>query len=424
MASAASARGLDRLPQGGVLRLALPLSIDELDPHVTDDPASALFCAALVDPLYASDARGRPYAALADSLPVPTGATTLRIELRPGLVTASGKPLTAKDVLASLARARRGAAGPLLAPFGKPRAVPGAPLAVEFDGRDGAALAWALSSPATAIVPARFDPRDPDGTGAFRATRTPNGFGLLRNERAARGPAFLDRIDVARSPDLGSALRAFEAGSLDVGFLGAGLHRKRQGSMTLQTAPAGFVILRTGGPLRAWGAPGVAARLVEGIPRDRFAHLGLVPPGGGVTGRDNDGWGGPTTELLVDAGVPYLVEIARVAAAELSRPGHEVTILPLPRKELRRRIAVDAYGLSLDFVRTLGPTPRHTLLALLHAGDPALAERPPSLDVVEPHALSRTLPLAVLGDFSMRGAAVTAFQGLGDWDLGAVWFAT
>jgi hypothetical protein len=299
--------------------------------------------------------------------------------------------------------------------------VRGRALELELEGSDPDALALALASPTAAIVPARFSPSEPDGTGAFRASRTPSGLVLERNERAARGPAFLDRIEITRARDLAGPLRAFESGALDVGFLGAGLHRKRQDSEPLAPPPAGFVVLRTGRDGRAWGAPGVAARLVEEIPRERFGHLGLSIPGGATSRTTSGGWGGPSADLLVDEGSPYLLEVARALAAELGRPTHELRPLPLPHAELRKRVDAESFVLALDFVRALGPTPQHTLLALLQAGNPRLAEKPPAVTNVDPHSLSRTLPLAVLGDLAVRGAAAAAFRGLGDWDLGAVW---
>ncbi|HVW30428.1 MAG TPA: hypothetical protein VHC69_33960, partial [Polyangiaceae bacterium] len=133
------ARALSRKPYGGILRFELPLSLDGIDPHSAEDPASALFAPAIADPLFAVDATGRPYPALAASLPEPSAAGA-RVVLRPGLVTAGGAALAARDVVASLERARRGGGRATLAAYGAFRAVHGAPLAVDVEGATPDAL--------------------------------------------------------------------------------------------------------------------------------------------------------------------------------------------------------------------------------------------------------------------------------------------
>jgi peptide/nickel transport system substrate-binding protein len=412
---AALSRGLSRRPYGGVLRLELPLSMAEIDPHANDDPFGAAFAHAVADPLFAWDATGRPYPALAAGLPEATDAGA-RVVLRPGLVTARGAKLTARDVVASLERARSRGARALFARFGAVHAVRGDPLAVVVEGASPGALADALASPCTAIVPRTFNPAEPDGTGAFRAARGKDGVVFERNEVAARGPSFLDRVEVKRATDLGSGLRAFEAGDAEVGFLGAGLHGRRAGAVDFHTQSFGWVVLRTGPLAGAWGAPGVAARLVGGIDPGRFSHLGLSPSGGGAPAS----WGGPAAELLVDDASAYAVEIAGVVAASLSAPGHEIRPSRLPHAELRRRRSEGKYALAVDFVRRLGPSKEAALASLLSGADPALADKPPHFSSVDTAAVTRTLPLAVLGEFTFAGARTQDVRSLEQWDLGGV----
>jgi peptide/nickel transport system substrate-binding protein len=413
--SAGVARALSRKPYGGVLRLELPLSLEGVDPHAADDPASALLAPAVADPLFAVDANGRPYPALAASLPEPSSAGA-RVMLRPGLVTARGAALGARDVIASLERARRSGARAVLAPYGAFRTVGGAPLGVDVEGATPDTLAMSLASPLTAIVPRSFRTTDPDGTGAFRAVVAQDSVTLERNERAARGPAYLDRIEVRRASDLASGLRAFEAGDADIGFLGAGLHRRRALAVDFRTDPVGFVVLRTGALAGTWGAPGVAARLVAGLDPSRFSHLGLSPRGGSTPAP----WGGASADLLVDEGAPYLVEIARVVAAALTGGGHEIRPAPLPERDLRARRDEGKYVLAVDFVRRLGPGKDAGLLSLLAGADPKLADRPPRFAGQSEDSLTRTLPLAVLGELALGGARAPSFSGIEQWDLGAV----
>jgi peptide/nickel transport system substrate-binding protein len=412
------ARALSRKPYGGTLRLMLPLSLDAVDPHTADDPGSALLAPAIADPLFAMDASGRPYPALAASLPEPSPAGA-RVVLRAGLVTARGAVLGARDVVASLERARRAGGHAVLSPYGAFRAARDAPLAVDVEGATPDTLAVSLASPLTAIVPRAFKPTDPDGTGAFRAAVAPGGVTLERNDRAARGPSYLDRIEVRRAPDLASGLRAFESGDADVGFLGAGLHRRRALAVDFRTDPVGFVVLRTGALAGAWGAPGVAARLVSGLDPGRFSHLGLSPRGGGSAVP----WGGAPAELLVDEGAPYLVEIARVVATALSASGHEIRPVPLSQHDLRARRDDGKYALAVDFVRLFGSGKDARLLSLLAGADPKLADRPPRFAGLSEDSLTRTLPLAVLGELAVAGARAPSWSGIDQWDLGAV-FAT
>jgi hypothetical protein len=122
----------------------------------------------------------------------------------------------------------------------------------------------------------------------------------------------------------------------------------------------------------------------------------------------------------VDGDAPYFVEIARVVAAVLSRPGHELVPLPLPSRDFRSRVSTGSYTLAVDFVRRIGPTPHHALLSLLAAADPRLSDKPPRLMGADPVAITRTLPLAVLGELSMSGAHAPDLHGLDAWDLGNV----
>jgi peptide/nickel transport system substrate-binding protein len=411
-----SALALGRTPYGGVLRIQVPLSLEGLDPHAANDATSALFADAIADPLFAWDSAQRPYPTLAAELPQATPAGA-RVTLRPGLVTARGRALDARDVIASFERSKRAAGRPLLAALPSPTRVAGDPLSVVFAGTTPDVVADALSSPVTALVPRSFVPAEPDGTGAFRCTRTGTGLVLERNEHAARGPSYLARIEIRKATDLATGLRAFEAGDADVGWLGAGLHRRRTGAVDFRCASRGLVVLRTGTDAKNWSAPGVAQHLVEGMDPKRLAYLGLAPRSGDSGGT----WGGPPADVLVDEGSPYLVEVARVMAAALGASGHELRPLPLPNLELRRRVDERRYALAVDVVRLIGPSPRHLLLALLAAADPKLAEKPPHLSIVDPAALARTLPLAVLGEFAPFGAHAAPVQGLTAWDLGAVW---
>jgi peptide/nickel transport system substrate-binding protein len=401
-----------------VLVLSVPYALRELDPHALDDPASALFASAFADPLYALDAAGRPYPTLAAALPEPSTRGAV-VRLRPGLVSAQGKPIDARDVAFSLDRARKAGAAGVLAPFRAPR-VGSDRVSLEFEGvrADDPALPSALASPLTAIVPRGFSRLAPDGTGAFVATVQRDGLKLSRNRRAARGAAFLDRVEASSVPDLAEALRAFEAGVADVGWLGAGLHRARPGSKAFVGPTYGQLILRSGTEAGAWGSAGLAQQLADGARPEQLGHLGVVPEPGSPAGI---AWGGGAVELLVSAESAQLRQIAQALAAALSRPGNPVRDQPVARAEFELRRSERRFALMLDFVRPLGLPGEATLLALLTAENPALARRPPRLAGQSVRDLARTLSLGVLGRLRLVGATVPDVRALDQWQLGAVW---
>jgi peptide/nickel transport system substrate-binding protein len=418
MFAVSAARALGRIPYGGGLRMDLPLSFEGIDPHTADDVASALIGPALFDAFYAWDTSGHPYPVLAKGMPE-AASQGARVVLRPGLVTARGRALDGADVVWSLERARKLGARPLLAGFGPVRRVRNDPLAVEVSGATPDDLADALASPVCALVPKTFSAAKPDGTGAFRADPSVSGLSLVRNERAARGPSFLDRIDVRKAGDLAAGLRAFESGDSDVGFLGAGLHRRRAGAVDFRADPAGWIVLRTGAEAGEWGAPGVAARLVQALDPARLSHLGVVLPASAkATGQ---GWGGTPASLYVDEGSSYLVEIARAVATALSQPGHELRPTPLPHADLVRLREGGHYATMIDFVRRLGPAPRHAVLSLLGAANSRLVEKPARSIREDIAVVERTLSLAVLGEVGIAGARAPDVHGLEQWELGSVW---
>lgn len=413
-----SAHALARTPLGGTLKLTLPFLGGELDPHALDDPLAALLAPAISDPLFALDGAGNPYPALAAELPQATAAGA-RVILRAGLVTARGKALDAKDMLFTLARARERGGVAVLAELPAPVKDTASPLGVVFPGADARAVAVALASPLTALVPRGFKATAPDGTGAFSGTVGARSLVLERNLKAARGPAFLARVEVTLVSDLAEALRAFESERADLGWLGAGLHRPRAGAVPFEGPAFGWVVLRAGKDAGRWAMPGVPQALLDGVPREPLRHLGLVPPGGAA--RSPVAWGGGDAELLVVEGAPVLVELARSVAATFSAQGQKVLARALPLAEWRERRASGRYALLLDFVRPAGPPGRATLLALLAAANPALAARPPQAPSFEPTDVARTLPLGVLGSLRLAGARAPDVRALESFQLGNVY---
>lgn len=416
MWGATTGSALGRTPTSGVLRLRLPYYFGGLDPHALDDPLSALFAGAIADPLFALDAGGKPYATLASALPerTPRGA---RLSLRPELTSARGKRLTAADVAFSWKRSQALGGAAVLSAFRVPVADGKDPLSLIVPGADPDELARALANPLTAIVPRSFSPLAPDGTGPFSAALGRGALTLTRNLDAARGASFLDRIEVSGAADLADALRAFESGLTDVGWLGNGLYRPRASAIPLEGPIYGWIVLRTGLDAKTWGAPGIAAQLAAGIPGDALTRFGVR-----ALPRAQDGmrWGGGPSALLVPDDAPHAIELGRALEPLLSTPGNEVHATPTPRSAWLEARHSHHFTLMLDFVRAASLDLTESAQTLLAAADPALAKRPPR-HVSSLTDVTRTLPLGILGELRISGARMPEFQGLEAWQLGAVW---
>lgn len=413
--SAASA-AMGRTPLGGSLNFTLPWPVNSLDPHDLYDPCAALFASAIADPLYALDARGRPYPALADGMPSATGRGA-RVTLRPGIITAQGRRLGGSDVHWSLTRARSRAARALLSEFGAPRL---AGDSVGFEIADPIRLAIALASPTCAILPRSFNPAQPDGTGGLAAAASTLGLNLQRNLHAARGAAFLERLSLRPALSLTDALRAFESGATDIGWLGDGLHRRRPGAQPFSAPPVGWVVLRTGTAAGAWAASGVAQSLLEGMAPGALSRFGLTPASAGGSRR----WGGGDAEIATDTRAPFLAEVADGLAAALSQDGHQLRVARLQPAELARRRSAGNFALMLDFVRNLSLGPSRDGLALVTAANPALADRPPKVSGVAAAQLARTLPLGIVGELRPSGYFVGPWRGFAAWDFGAMYLGS
>ncbi len=414
--SAASAGALGRTPTAGTLRLRLPLYFGGIDPHVLDDPLSALFAPAIADPLFALDASGKPYPTLAAKLPeaIPGGA---RVSLRPELVSARAKAIRAVDAVFSFKRAQGSGGAAVLGAFRAPSVDAKDPLSFVVPEASPDALARALSSPLTAVVPRGFSPLAPDGSGAFSATLGAGTLSLTRNERAARSAAFLDRIEVGRAADLADALRAFEAGQVDVGWLGNGLYRPKASAVPLDGPIYGWYVLRTGLDAKGWGAPGIAQQLASALPSAALARFGIRPVAGAV---DAVKWGGGPSALLVSDDAPHSLELARALEPLLSSPGNELRATPVARSSWLEARRSRRFTLLLDFVRAPSADIADSARALLCAVDPALAKRPPK-NLSSLLDATRTLPLGILGEARVMGSRVAQLQALDAWQLGAVW---
>lgn len=387
-----------RTPYGGRIAMHVPWPLSSIDPHRIDDAAAAFFGDAIFDSLYARDDSGEIVASLAEKDPEPDGAR-LRVTLRSGVRFASGAVFDARSATFSIARARSRDASAWLADVPPPRIEKGT---LVFAMRDGQKLARALASPLVAMVPPRFSPDRPDGTGPFHAEPRVHGLVLVRNPGAASGPSFLDTIDARRAPDLATSLRAFEGGADDIGWLGSFLHEPRPGARSFDGGVAAWAILRVGRDAGALDAAGMAQAFADGIPHASLASLVVGP----AWAASNARWTGPPGDLLVRDDAPWLVEVARAAAIALSSAAHEVTVRPVAAGEIAQRRASRGFALMLDVARPAGPGPFGLLIGLATADDPAsaaaLARHPPRGEIA-PRVVTRTMRIGVVGEVRLQG---------------------
>jgi len=393
---AAGARG--RTPYGGRVVLHAPWPLSVLDPHRLDDPAAAFFGEALFDTLYARDDTGAFVASLAEGDPEVDGGT-LRVTMREGVRFASGASFDARVAAASIARSRSHDGAAWLAEVPVPRVDRST---LVFPLRDVRKLVRGLASPVVAMVPPRFSPERPDGTGPLRAEMQAGALLLTRNTLAAGSPAFLDVIEVRRAADLVTSLRAFESGTDDIGWLGSFLHEPRQGARSFDAGALAWAVLRTGREAGSLDTPGTAQALADGVPHAALAALVVGAP----WEPSQATWTGPPSDLLVREDAPWLVEVARAVAVALSSVGHEVRCVPVASADLASRRASRAFTLMLDLTRAAGPGGLGSLLGLATADDPAaaaaLARHPPRGDV-QPRTATRTLRLGVVAEARLQG---------------------
>jgi peptide/nickel transport system substrate-binding protein len=395
------------MPAGGRISLRLPWHVLSIDPHRLDDATAAIFGDALFDTLYARDESGSFVASLAEADPEPEG-TSLRVRIRTGLRTAKGRAFEPRDAAAAIARSRGLGGRAWLADIAAPKFDD---RSLVFPMRDAGRLLRALASPIAAMVPIGFSPDAPDGTGPMKFTTRGDALVLAKNPLAARGPSFLDEVVVTSAPDLAASLRAFESGTDDIGWLGAGLHEPRPGSRPYDFGAVGWAVLFTGRDATTWDAPGVAQRICDGIPPARLSYLALGPA---WTTEPEQGWGGPPTGIHVRDDAPWLVELAKAIAATISRPSHEVTARPVPSSELAQRRTARNYTLALDVVRPVAPGSFAAMVALATADNSGraseLVQHPPRLGEIPARTMTRTMRCGVVGDIRVQGGRAADVQ--------------
>ncbi len=109
----AAARPANAAKRGGTLRFARSIGPTTLDPANTIIAGDIYTLDKILEPLYVTDPAGQLVPWLATGYKVSTDHRTFTFALRPGVKFSNGKPLVADDVVFSINRTRKDAAGPL-----------------------------------------------------------------------------------------------------------------------------------------------------------------------------------------------------------------------------------------------------------------------------------------------------------------------
>ncbi len=211
-----------------------------LDPAAAGDAGSAAIIAQLFEGLTTVDADLDVRPALAESWRFEDGGRTAIFELRDGLTFSDGTPLAATDVARSWLRVLHPAAPSPLASLlddvvgaaeyrtgrgsaeGVGITVDGRTLTVHLT-RPATDFPAVAASPTLAVVPSRTIPApltpgtDFVGSGGYVLTSaSASGMELTANDRYWAGPPAIGRIEVRTSLDGGSAVQAFQDGTVDL----------------------------------------------------------------------------------------------------------------------------------------------------------------------------------------------------------------
>lgn len=383
--SAGEATAARRPRYGGAPELHLPLNLSRIDPHDPHDLTATLLGEALFETLFARSPTGSPYPTLASGPPTPKGRRAI-VSLRPQLKFSSGRSIDAKEVMSALRRAS--ASSPALASLADVDTVRGAPLQLSFALSDSKLLSELLSHPRAAIVPSDFSPSAPDACGAFQIVKTGTTLKLARNPLGPRGGGYLDEV-LIQSATISDCLRAFEAGRSELGFLGAGLHRERQGITRYRLNPLGLLLVIPGTRIRTEFPVGGLHEALARLPDGPLAALGAERPR-----RSPERWTRGNAELLVPQGEPWLGALAEELRSAWSTKDHTVTVRALPATQLSDLRRSGQFDLMLQFLGTRGVAETDTTNHLFQLDRRAA---PRGGRVLSPLEGGRQLSLGLLG---------------------------
>jgi len=201
-------------------RIALPYELDSLDPHASSTVAAFTVLGNIYDPLAFSSAGQALRPGLAQTWSNPEPLSWI-FELRPGVCFHSGRPVEARDVVASIERVRHDPALDVRYYVGRiadVEALDARHVRIRTQRRAPALLSQLGH---VFIVPAERS-SDADGSGPYRVTQWQPGrfLALERNDAYWGGPASIRRAEFSLNLAPGEILRRLASGEQELALLG------------------------------------------------------------------------------------------------------------------------------------------------------------------------------------------------------------
>ncbi len=379
--------------RGGTLKFARSVAPTTLDPANTIIAGDIYTLDKIFEPLYITNPKGDLVPWLATGYTASNGNKTLTFALRPDVKFSNGKALTAEDVVFSINRSRKNAAGPL-------SFLDGAITSVEASGTSKVVVKlsapWApiisdLSVFANAIIPANFDGKseaaffkNPIGTGPFTLSSfTPDATSLTLKANPhywQAGKPYLDSVEFLYVDNDNQRVLQIEGGQVDIidsvpPAEVAGL--KGNSSVDLEQFPAWEVdLLVLNEKLPQFADRHVRRAITYAINRPALVHaanFGTGEPGGSFFPPSLQYYSAATpvlkyslsaakaelkqskypkgfaTKLLVDSGNQKFVTFAQIIKSQLAPLGIDVTITGLDHSAFESTFQKFDYEMFIDY---------------------------------------------------------------------------
>ncbi|HXW78482.1 MAG TPA: ABC transporter substrate-binding protein [Acidimicrobiales bacterium] len=378
--------------RGGTVKFARSIGPTTLDPANTIIAGDIYTLDKIFEPLYVTNPAGQLVPWLASGYSVSADNRTFTFDLRPGVKFSDGKPLGPEDVVFSINRSRKNAAGPLSFLDG----------AITDISAQGASVVFQLSSPwapfvsdisvfANAVLPADFGGqseadffKSPVGTGPFTLTSfTPDASSLTLSANPnywQAGKPYLDAVEFLYVDNDNQRVLQIQGGEVDIiDTVPPADVASLRGSADLSVYlfPAWQVdLLVMNEKLPQFADRHVRRAITFAIDRPALVHaasFGTAKPGGSFFPPSLQYYSPSTpvlaynlatakaelaqsaypkgfaTKLLIDGGVQKWVTFAQIIKAQLALIGIDVTITPLDHSAFESTFQAENYEMFIDY---------------------------------------------------------------------------
>jgi peptide/nickel transport system substrate-binding protein len=390
----AAATNRAAIKRGGTLHFARSIGPTTLDPANTIIAGDIYTLDKILEPLYLTNPAGQLVPWLASGYEVSANHKTFTFALRPGVKFSNGKPLVAEDVIFSINRARKDAAGPLSF---LDYAI------TDISAKGTGSVVFQLSQPwapflsdisvfANAILPANFGGQSekeffasPIGTGPFtlEGSFTPdaNSLTLKANPNYWQaGKPYLDAVEFLYVDNDNQRVLQIQGGQVDIidTVPPANVSSlKASSGLSVDLFPAWQVdLLVLNERLPQFLDRHVRRAITYAIDRPALVHaasFGTAKPGGSFFPPSLQYYSASTpvlefslaaakaelakskfpngfkTNLLIDGGVQKWVTFAEIIKAQLQPIGIDVTITPLDHSAFEATFRKYDYDMFIDY---------------------------------------------------------------------------